>query len=202
MTVKQKDLKVASPQWVAAWKKNLADDFAMRCMLEPNPNYLRFWMELFLMDGANGIYQIRFERFLGDTIAPPRVLATKYDGPLEAFLDDLENFWTGQGNYLVIDSLALAIPHRAFIRPLGSDKVVLLPTNHPVLMANYGAVREWAYQARRGRVRISDGTSEVRYSNTEEVVWQMFERRFRMFLYRQQLSIIRDTVGEVVPARG
>jgi len=209
MTKKRKDLKVGSPEWISAWKRTLCEGFIMRCMLEPSIHYMRFWMKSFLMDDSNCIYQIRFERFLGDTIAAPRATSTKYDAPLEAFLNDLENFWVGETmhNYLTIQKLSLVVPHRGFIRPLGNSNVVLLPTNHPVLMANYGAVREWAYQAKRGLVKSDNTLAEealddkvITYDQHERVLWQVFERRFKTFLYQQELSVIRDTVGEVVSA--
>lgn len=186
---KQKDLKIDSLQWIAAQRKILSESFIMRCMLEPSHNNLRCWTELFLINDTGDIYQIRFERFLGDTPAPSKISARKYDAPLQAFFDDLENAWVGGGihAHLVIPKLAFAVPHRGFIRPFGSTTIVLLQTNHPVLMENYGAIHEWMYQARRGRI-----------SDHNESVWQILEPRFKKFLYQQQLKLIRDTIGEVL----
>lgn len=207
MTNKRKDLKVNSPQWIAAWKVILSEGFIMRCLLEPSNHTIRFWMEAFLKDDATGICQIRFERFFGDTIAAPRALAATYDAPLQAFLDDLDNFAIGNGACLVNTELALPVPHRAFISPFGSTEVFLLPTNHPVLMASYGAVREWAYHAKRGLVKSDNTLAEeklegkvITYDSHQRKLWDVFERRFNIFLYRQQRSLINNTVGEVAQA--
>jgi len=206
---KQKDLKVDSPQWVAAWKKILASDFIMRCMLETSLHEIRFWMEAFLMNDAQEIYQIRIERFLGETIKLPKVTVRLYNISLETLLHDLEHFWFDEGmsNYLIIPRLALAVPHRGFIRQYGSSGVVLLKTNHQVLMANYGAVREWLYQAKRGFVKSSNTLARekvdgvvITYDQSERNLWQVFEGRFKTFLYRQQLSVINETLGETVEA--
>lgn len=204
MTKKRKDLKVASPEWIAAWKKILTDGLAVRCLIEPSANQIRFWMQSFLIH-EDDIYEIRFERFLGDTVQLPKAFARKYGATLQAFLDDLERFWTGDGRSLTVNNLALAVPHRGFIRPFGSTDVVLLPTNHPALMTNYGAVHEWAYQAKRGYVKSNNTLAEeelggktITYDPSQRMLWAVFERRFKTFLYQQELSVIRNTIGEIV----
>ncbi|MDP1690188.1 MAG: hypothetical protein Q8L52_03235 [bacterium] len=77
---KQKDLKIGSPQWIAAWKRILEDGFVMHCIIEQGLDSMRFWMESFLACG-DIIYRIRFERHLGQTIALPKV----YLGGLRLF---------------------------------------------------------------------------------------------------------------------
>lgn len=121
-------------------------------------------------------YQIRLERFSGNTIAPPKVYTRICGVPVETLLADLEHFWIGTRahNYLTIRKLLLAVPHRGFIRPFGSSSVFLLPTNHPNLMSNYGAICEW-----------------MRHEWKKEMVLQTFERCFKTFL-------LGNTVGKVV----
>lgn len=196
---KQKDLKVDSPEWVVAWKRILEDGFIMRCIIEQDLDSLRFWMESFLACG-DIIYRIRFERHSGVTIAPPKVYAGVYGCSVETLLSNLGHFWIAEGahNYLTIRELKVAVPHCGFVRPLGSGSVFLLETNHPLLMADYGAVHEWAYQAKRGRTKAGNSSGMV--LEDERMLWQTFERRFEAFLYRQKLALLKSTVGKVVSA--
>ena len=197
--MKSKDLKVGSPQWTAVWERTLANSFVMRCIIEESLNYFRFWVELFLIND-NNIYRVRFERFLGCTTEPPKVFVEKYDAPLAAFLADLEHFWidTGMHNYLTIQELMIPLPHRGFFRPLGITSFLLLPQNHPLLMANYGAVHEWMCQAKRGFIRTNDGAAKD--WKEEQVLWRVVEQRFKAFLYQQELSLLKSTIGEVASA--
>ncbi len=200
MTIKLKDRKVGSPEWFTAWQRILENDFIMRCMLETSLHELRFWMEIFLMSESGVIYQIRMERFLGETIKLPRVTLRGFDVSLENLIRDLQHFWFDDrmSNYLTIPKLELAVPHRGFIRQYGSADVVLLSTNNALLMDGYGAVREWLYQAKRGRVK-SDTDSGVSTEN-EKILWKLLEQRFRAFLYRQKVSLIKETLGVAVEA--
>lgn len=65
-------------------------------------------------------------------------------------------------------------------------------------MSDYGAIREWAYQAKRGRVKADNNNGVV--EDDERMLWQTFEQRFRTFLYRQKLALLKSTVGVVVSA--
>lgn len=194
---KQKDAKIGSPQWVAAWKRMFEDGFVMRCIIEQDLDSLLFWMESFLACG-DIIYRIRFERHLGQTIVPPKVYLEVYGCVVETLLSDLEHFWIAEGmhNYLTIRELKLAVPHRGFIRPLDSESVFLLETNHPLLMEDYGAVCEWVYQARKGRVKADNNNGMV--EDDERMLWQTFGQRFKAFLYQQKLALLKSTIGKVV----
>lgn len=195
--MKSKDTKIGSPQWVLAWERLLVDGLVIRCMIEESLDFLNFGMEIYLIVDDN-IYRMRFERFLGQTIKLPRQSVEKYDGPLEAFLSDLGTFWETRN---IPDTYTLerrkfmvAKPYRGVVRPLGTTNFLLMPANHPLFMANYGAVHEWLYHAKRGFVSIKEEGSDL---PSKPMFWELFEQRFKSFLYQQQLSLLQNMVGRV-----
>lgn len=194
---KQKDLKIGSPQWVLAWERLLVDGLVIRCMIEESLDFLHFGMEIYLIVGDD-IYRMRFERFLGQTIKLPHQFIEKYNGPLQAFLSDLGAFWEigkiPDDNCLERRKFMVAKPYRGVVRPLGTTNFFLMPPNHPLFMTGYGAVHEWASQAKRGFVSIKEAGSGL---PSKPMLWGLFEQRFKSFLYQQQLSLLQNTVGRV-----
>lgn len=197
--MKSKDLKIGSPQWVVAWRNILTNELAIRCIIEESLDYLHFAMEIYLMTDDDEIYRARFERFCGQTIKLPRESVEKYDGPLEAFLSDIGTFWETRNipdtHALERRKFMVAKSYRGVVRPLGTTNFLLMPSNHPLFMASYGAIHEWMYQAKRGRLNV--GMEAVNGFYVEEMLWKAIEPRFKAFLYQQQASLLENTVGKV-----
>ncbi|MDO8566546.1 MAG: hypothetical protein Q7R58_00135 [bacterium] len=180
-----------TPEWVSAWKRLLSNQVVVRCLLEEALDYSQFRMELYLLSEGR-IYRATFDRYWGSTIKRPATFIENYKGPLEAFLDDLGAWW---GNFLRVNpperlTFMVAEPYRGVIRPLGTENLLIVPPNHPLFMAGYGAVAE-----RISLIRVAG----IDADRCPVEIWLDIERRFRAFLYQQQVSLFRNTVGEVAP---
>lgn len=192
-------LKINSPEWIAAWKKILTNELAIRCMIEESLDFLHFAMEVYFMD-LDEIYRARFERFWGQTIKLPRESIERYDGPLGAFLSDLGAFWETCNipdmHALERRKFMVAKSYRGVIRPLGTTNFLLMPPNHSLFMAGYGAICEWTYRAKRGRIGARN-KDEITPSEEDGKAWSILNHRFKAFLYQQQTAVLGSTVGKV-----
>lgn len=186
--MKSKEMKVGSSEWQLAWKRMLANEIVVRSVLDQSHHSLEFLIEILVLhEGIPSI--MRIERSSASSYVSakrPKEFCEHYAAPIEALLEDMRQVGIRPAVFSEIpmqDSL-IALPARGFIRPLGMTKFLIVPPYHQAFMAFYGTVRAWFH-----------GEGRKYFTNPDLGIVLM--HRFDAFLYRQEVSLLQESVGRV-----
>lgn len=179
-----KRLEVLTGPWFGAWDELLNSQVVVRSSITFNQGTSVFHTELLLVGEDNEICRVICSRSLGSNIYPP---VTKLETPnvlLEVFLTTLVDQWNFTKKTSRLAELCLEpVPHVAIISQYYATNEHLLPSSHPLLMIYYGMVCDGIATQQKHSVRT---------------IWPVLLRRFKAFLYQQEATLVKNTIGQLL----
>ena len=191
-----KRLDTLTAPWFSAWRELLTNQVAIRSSLDFKHGSSILNTELIFMENGvadPGICRMRCKRILGDGVELP---ATKIETPLlslETFLTDLREEWfTSKDTSRIADLCLEPQRHVATVVQLYATDRLLLPPSHPLLMLHYGMVYEGIATRHKDRSMYDLPGGALHVS-----LYGILKRRFGAFLYQQEITSVKNTLGQI-----